>query len=975
MSTEYRRQLIKMHTARSNRPFVGIIRDQRGQSLVLALMILFMLVFIGGLFVTLIVKNLGRTQRSAESMTAEYLAETGLRYASDQLTYSLDGADWRPVPNYPDLIRWLETGNPPNPQRPNMEDPDYQWLVQGFCRFTYANGRFLLRVTYDPKYGDPTSKYLKIESIGRPGIVDESDPTTLQLRQPPRLRSEKVAYKAIGITDYSRFITNLDRKTEPLALGVPAYTLPDGSGQKPFVTQYGELVDSDGDGKLDKMHGGSIRVNGNLRWYGQNFLWLDRTMNESVEVAGDITHAAEWSRNGPDPPANATAVFVDPSGFGPGILRQFMARQSSDPNFDTDPGFAASNVGVYRDGSLKTDVGTVVAGVPVKRPRGIQRLDPPLLDITAPGGGTGRYRELTRNSGSWIQNNTTGAWFNTGYYGWGDGLYINNKDDIQSESELRTLRDDWMTPGGSQYWAGPYYTPPGVVIVLTPFDLDSGRKKGDPITKHADMILMQTNVSGAKFNWYDPNGNILTPVAGQLIMPYPKNGVIFAEGNIRIKGTLPPHTNLTVVSGGTIYVEGNILKSNVNGDGTAMDRTAPRDSSIALLATDNVCINTTQFFGPAPESQTSGCWRPDVSCYAATVDHPLTFNFSFGEDPTWAYWDNGTPVPIATYVRHTADVGPSYMTMQINQAGAGANPTNANDVWFGLYNFGLRPWAGNIPAPNPKDYVYPLADPNAAESFLPPPGGTTLEWSKLLAEQKYPMWEGQVFTIYPIRSNQNYAVNIFPGANNLVTLGLDQNMAKSDYLLSRFAIQPCDIRIEALLYAQNGSFYVIPGEWFNPDPSDSRENVIAKKSGRAAGRVATEIRWPYYGDPLDVQVTIYGAVSENVPAPPEDEAAWMDKWGWIPPRHGDSQVDVDRTIGYRSPLDPRDPEDQAEENGVISIRQRGLSIIYDTQLSYPKVPDASGNEVPIRRDAYMRPLPITPKLPVSAQTLYFGTPA
>ena len=43
-------------------------------------------------------------------------------------------------------------------------------------------------------------------------------------------------------------------------------------------------------------------------------------------------------------------------------------------------------------------------------------------------------------------------------------------------------------------------------------------------------------------------------------MPYPGNGVVFAEGNIRIKGTLPPGVKLTVVSGATVYIEGNILE-------------------------------------------------------------------------------------------------------------------------------------------------------------------------------------------------------------------------------------------------------------------------------------------------------------------------------------------------------------------------------------------------------------------------------
>lgn len=964
-----------------------MLRDQRGQTLVLALMILFMLVFIGGLFVTMVVKNLSRTERSSQTMTADYLAETGVRYASDQLSFSMDGADWRPVPNYPDLLKCLMKGLPlpPTTPQPNINDPDYHWLMLGFCRFTYGDGRFLIRVTYDPNYGDPISKYIKIECVGRMGIVDENDPTTLSLRQPIRLRAERVAYKSIGITDYSRYITNLERRTEPFALGVPAYTQPDGS-KRAFPTQYG-VSELDASGNIVR-RGGSIHVNGNLMWYGTNFIWLDRLHNESVEVAGDITHGNDWahSTTSGTPPPDATAVYVNPVASPGSSWQANTTRQSSDPLFDSSPDNPAADVGDYRDGRGEGDVG-VLAGTPPSvhhRPRGIQRLDPPLIDATGPAGGVGRYREVTRNSGEWRYSTASNAWYNTGFYGWGNGLYINNPGDIQTESELKTLRDDWMTPGGSQYWNGPYYTPPGVTIILTSYDLDKKKLPNSNTLNGPDMILMQSSNSGAKFQWYNEDGDVVTPSAGQMVMPYPKNGVIYAEGNIRIKGTLPPHTKLTVVSGGTIYVEGSILKCNVDDNGNALPADAPRDSGISLLATDNVCVNTTQFFGPAPETQTSGTWRPDISCFDCSGENPLVFNFAFGLDPTT--YSNGTQVPVRAYVRHAADNGPTYMNMAVNQYGLGANPSAPTDAWFGLYEFdeqALATWSLLTPPAAPeRKYIYPLADIDA--------------WNQpnTVAQQKYPMWEHQVFPIFPIfplNANgkpqpQNYALNIFPGAKNLVSFGLDQNMTKSDYLLSRFAIQPCDIRIEALLYAQNGSFYVIPGEWFNPDSMDSRD--IWNNSGKADpkdsfqvgryGRSRIDQRWPFYGDPLDVRIVIYGAVSENIPAPIADEAEWMDKWGWIPPVHGKPDNQDEATVSYRSPLHPLDPEDSiVDSTGKNPIRQRGLSIIYDNQLSYPKISVDPNplHDQPIRTDVYFRPLPITPKLPVGAQTLYFGEPS
>ena len=100
----------------------------------------------------------------------------------------------------------------------------------------------------------------------------------------------------------------------------------------------------------------------------------------------------------------------------------------------------------------------------------------------------------------------------------------------------------------------------------------------------------------------------------------------------------------------------------------------------------------------------------------------------------------------------------------------------------------------------------------------------------------------------------------------------------------------------------------------NPGPSDTKANYVANQNNRPLG---VDPRWPFYGQPLDVHITIYGAVSENVPASVGDTSAWMEKWGWIPSTHGSSPFDVDKTIGYRSPLEP------AEAKTVRMCRSEG----------------------------------------------------
>lgn len=70
--------------------------------------------------------------------------------------------------------------------------------------------------------------------------------------------------------------------------------------------------------------------------------------------------------------------------------------------------------------------------------------------------------------------------------------------------------------------------------------------------------------------------------------PYPSNGLIYSPGNLRILGMIgddvtPQDYNLTIVSGGTIYIEGNLIKGTDN-------------SSLALLAKDWVALNPTHKF-------------------------------------------------------------------------------------------------------------------------------------------------------------------------------------------------------------------------------------------------------------------------------------------------------------------------------------------------------------------------------------------
>ncbi len=105
-------------------------------------------------------------------------------------------------------------------------------------------------------------------------------------------------------------------------------------------------------------------------------------------------------------------------------------------------------------------------------PRGVRRIEAPLVDQPDVTNTTTRYRLLTLNSSGRTQIN--GRWVNLASYGWGRGIYIGNTNDVQNESETLvggyTLRSDWLNPNNqmSTYWKGPYYVPPGVIIELEP---------------------------------------------------------------------------------------------------------------------------------------------------------------------------------------------------------------------------------------------------------------------------------------------------------------------------------------------------------------------------------------------------------------------------------------------------------------------------------------------------------------------------
>ena len=876
------------------------LRRRNGQSLILAIVIMFLLAFLAVIFIAMVTRNLFQAGRSNDVLRAEQLAHAGIEYADAQLTRSEDGADWRPAPT-PDTALVAN-------------DPDHKWIndlaiSQRFTRVNSGQGRFLLRVSYNPDPLDPMSKYIKIESIGRLGSVDPADPTTLTTAGEQALRVEMTAYKPIGVTDYVRFVTNKDKRSTPVSLDAPGYDVTFGS---PYVSA------------AEPGNGAPIRVNGSLLWQGgkvQIFLRGTTTAGgndmpiDTVAVSGDIFHAL------PSPGAPVTAIpdvtvgrilytGINASDGGGG-----QVLPSADPLFNTYGGY-------YRDGSDALDRGG--------QPRAIRRIEPPLLDVFERSARLTRYRALTRNSGEWMNVGTAASpnWLNTGWFGWGRGVYIDNGTDIQEESGTLTggftLRGDWTKPNNvmsNSRWRGPYYIAEGVQITLNPVDTD-GTANGDD-GETPDITLTRTDKAsdGSKRVWLNSVGVPQVGLGQTITMHYPKNGVIYAEGNVRIKGMLPPGVQLTVVSGGTIYIEGNILKYRNHGDIDPDPRCA-----IALLAEDYICVNTTQFVSflaeTSPMSMGSDSQNREPPYHFIISPEPesnFRSVFSFGPAQ---YLKNFQPF---VCVRHSGQYGSAYVNMWVNR---GDDPSMGD----GLYNFAdFTDHTMNINWPSTwPGWVYGYADVNAGGTF-----GSDFE---------HRTWSLDVDTVGTL--NPIGLITPAVGYPNYLQLGLDQSTwGRNNYLLSCFAIQPLDVVIEAILYAQNKSFFVIPGQWFNPNPDDTPEQYALRNNNRPLG---TDPKFPFFGQSLDIKITINGAVTENLPAPVGDVDNWMAKWSNIPSVYG-STTEPSRHPG------------------------EGLTYLYDPLIGYPWAPAYGG--IPahfIRVDSYGRPLPAAPKLPVSPTLVYYG---
>ncbi|MFZ4506299.1 MAG: hypothetical protein ACOYON_01210 [Fimbriimonas sp.] len=1020
---------------------------ERGQTVIIALIVLGVLMIVGTVFIGLINRNIQTQARLQGRSEANDLAEAGIRYAHDQLVKSELGADWRgtltpPVANAAGLSNdpdayylRLATGFP------LRSDVDPQIDLGGpdglgpFVRVNFANGRALIRVRYAPSDANifsssPTGalrspglarNYLVIESVGREGTVNLNDPTTIgrnsevqvsnylsaaafrQAAETMRANENQfvtsrrlVAFASIGIIESARFITDVHRTSHPAEIGSPRElgAVYQGLPVLPVV-QVGTATSLYSFGAnptptADLIEGmGSIHSNAPLVINGLVSVNLNATLGDKITVADSVIGADDSStlrvnRRSVDRLTGnwlpvATTNLTNPLGLN-----------SRSPLFSTLGG-------VLVDGLNRTDAAGYSTGVGYKTP--------PLAFQPDIETGVSRYELLTRESGVQTPDG------NQGRFGHGQGVYVDNVGDRQiGEDEAarakigtqESLVYDWLNPNNGQSnsaWQGPFYVPRGSYVYL-----------------HRDgfTIIRDARSSGTERTWKRPDGsetgaaaarfriglnsagqvaivNSFTPsvnIGGNLSAAdfdrgQPFNGILYFEGNVRVRGTIPTDVQLTLVSRASIYIEGSITKGVTDASGTRLTR--PSRSMLALIAREYVAVNTPMFFGPTAntvleevqDSPTTTGFNP---VRMRVPSGQMAFQTEFVLDPNTPGGNANNPSTLRPFVSDYAPANApanrlDTLLMLSHTMDDGPAPTSTFSMNI---NYGLADAPGSIVS----SYQFARSASNAANNLFAGTGNIPVYGLGIDPWQRFGKFESTGFPLVrPTQLNLttslitstgpegNYRFPIGEPNELLFRPNLIGGAAANDYLLSRIALVPHDIRIEATIYAQEGSFFVIPGAWFNPNPNDSRANYVnlgATDDERRANRLenyGSSAEMPFYGEPIDVRVNVVGAISENLPPPISQQAEWIKKWGWIP-----------RELGATGSYIPTS-HFPVGANAATTTYVPNLIVSYDPVLATARIGgfvNTNDSATLLRVDEFGRALPPLPRLPVSSALTYFG---
>jgi len=867
------------------------------------------------------------------------------------------------------------------------------------------------------------------------------------------------AFVPIGLIDQLWWITNHTNEPGPAKWGVPMVEnngYDPRYASNPAVTpQFNQR-----EMEYPAMFQGSIRSNTDLEFYGRNVIRFYPARGEGVFVKGEIRLAPRGALPNPGSIQLQIDAMDDdgnnraPTLVGTTPVLDGDANTNDDPADDSrlaslaqsestavtfDPILMITQArnplwAIMDDLHRKVDP-TTGAGSP--KMRSIRDISAPQLTQEAFARGISRWLALTRDSGRVIQL-ASGRYINTGLVGAtdrvpavrtddpaspvvpavaatdrADGLYIDNPDDIQYPKNRPRVKDEWLQRLLTVGWAGDTYTPtidkttdhpdrktpsPIVDILITnEMDANGFLRPVLKITRYDPDVRQMNEPQGNSsdprlaYNLVNTAGTWnLTPVGQSRTYDYPENGVVFAEGSIRVRGVsgIPydvnnPNSNpqpLTIVSAGTIYLEGNLLQYRSGGP----SETSASGWQVSLLAQDNVVLNPSAF---TRVTGTNGSVLPP----SGDPDDPTvdgSYRIQAGSELDFKSTTADT-LPADRWLLHlkhgggdrTDPTGETRVTLNLPSL-VGPWP-QAGDV----YNFG-----SNVPPP-PTPVYTGAGQPFYLFHEISP--GSPLGWGE--SSWRTPDREQKTFFLPGLggRFQAGYD-NTFRIQNNLDTAANDK-----DYLFSKAAVLPesgpLPIRIEAVMYAFTGSWFVIPPPFFNDhldatkqgDPYDTRAFFAANSLVRedpATYPINTD-HYPFYREPLNVDIQVVGAITENMPADPSERALWTSHL-WLADPAYDPSVFPPPAAGTLPPFRPnlryRYDGDLRRMVRVRNTRtgQEVVAWAAPGSTRVPPGPVGGGTRMytvgeavlaVLGTDGYAVTLPLAPRLPASS-VFYEGNP-
>jgi len=854
-------------------------------------------------------------------------------------------------------------------------------------------GHFLVRVTYDPDppyepddagTPDPYSWMVRIDSVG---IVESGEGQNTR-----RL----TAFKP-GLDGFVRWVTDKNNTGMPINLGIPTAQDIDGDG-----TANGLDLNNDGTIEVPEQHAeyisGPVQLSGQLELFSS--LLVDG-ISPGLYFQLQTTPTAPTA-TGPSYLRDDTLAIVGGVVYPPGYSNTAEVRVNGAPAgpllASSDPAFNTYG-GVVRDGPKGVDA----AGIP--RTAGV--IAPPtLLSVDAETGRV-HYEDLTRYSGTEVlATDSSGGsyWVNSGQWGHGRGIYVDNAEDRQfvkrgGRRDLQLLMQDWQgniapddEQAGDSGWnaLGTLYTPKGVEIYFAGGELPplpDGRPAfvvaldptaapvapdqywapahvaGSPqivLTRHDQTWRTATGTDSGRHTMAVDHPRVLTAAeaaAGTTI--WPSTQCIMAAGNVRVSGVLPrrppppagdlysdpwPDYSLAIVSAATIYIDGSILSPQ------DVDPTVPdaENTKLGLLARDSVCLNTTYIAPQMAGSDTSA---------AGDEDSPTSWAQQWRLPPegaarVWVSWLQGPP-PVAgppgpmavAAICAGADPGPSALSMTVNnqpydfRAAGLFIPASAAFPSDDRFFFGRTDWPQDVNLSQALDprWLHPQTPvPPGPDTPNPVPGGARSPWN--------------ISTLVsPGVGARNQVA--FAWANpGILPNAIEPGGGATDLLLRRWKVienngdsPAVHCRVNALIYAEEGCWFVIPGPWFDDladRNGDGTVSLVERENQRRYRR-------------YNYDILVRGMITENFTAPVSAVYDWTNKWAYP---------------GTDLPEVAAAPGGDPVANDLPSIRY-----LFDSSLRQARDRFDPGTGGPwCARGTAEADLPTVPHLPVSPKLVYFG---